>query len=1203
MWTSLLAALALAASPAAPAAAPLLATSPFFHNFSTADGLPSSTVWKLAQDRDGYLWIGTADGLARYDGVGFRIYRHDAADPASLSGNDVTALFVDRDNRVWCGGEDAGLNLLDANRAGFRHFRHDPNAAASLGGDDVWAIGQDTSGAIWVGAYAAGLQRLAPDLSGFVHFRHSATDAASLASDNVLALHGDSAGNLWVGSDAGIDVHDVDGRFLHADLSAVAGSGALNAMAFLPADDAMLAATRRGLLRVDAQLRVSVSADAMLSDKIVYGLAADSDRATWIATRQGLDRLRRDGHLDVYSENVGVPGSLPGKKLFDALRDHEGGLWFATTDGGLAQLPPQWRNFALFRHDPANAQSLSENRVQGLAVDAQAGVWSVNLDGGIDRLDPASGRVERFAERWGAPEKVLWSVLPDNLGQLWVGHAHGLRVYELQSGKFRDVTVAAADARALVPGAVDLLVQDSAGAVWASANGGGVHRIDANTLQVERFDATAGLRSADIGQIGVDSAGALLAASAAGIDRFNPATRRFVPLVGAPAQRVLAFAFASDGSIWLHTLGTLAHYTYANAGLRPIERFSGADGWPTLTAGGMRVDVRGAVWVSSARGLWRAEPVTRAIRLFAARDGLASAEFNRLPLLQRSDGTLFGGTLAGIVGFDPAHIVESVAPPPLVVESITLRRDGHDLALDPASGAIAMHWSDRDLRVVARALSYANPAANRYQWRLDGLEREWLDTGNRGDREFAQLPSGTYRLNVRAAAASGVWSAPLAALKLRVASPPWATPQAYAAYLAATAIALWFALRAYRARIRRRYTFALAEQQRGFAEQASAAKSEFLATMGHEIRTPMTGVLGMTELLLRTPLNAAQRGYAEAINSSGRMMLRQVNDSLDLARIEAGKLELESSPLDLHALVREIAAMQQPLAQAKGLGWELHIDADAPRHVRGDGVRIRQILLNLVNNAIKFSERGVIGVSLQRGANSAVQFRVRDSGPGIADTTRARLFQRFEQADGPQRRSGSGLGLAICRELIALMGGSITLDSSGGAGSTFRVTLPLPETNASAEKVEDAALAGEAPIARSILLVEDDATVAAVICGLLQAQGHGVAHVAHGLAALAEADTVHYDVALIDLDLPGVGGLALARMLRAREVTRGKTRMPLIGVSARSVGDEETLCLAAGMDAFLRKPVTGQMLVAAIARIARTKSGVSVDSGCVTSRA
>ena len=395
-----------------------------------------------------------------------------------------------------------------------------------------------------------------------------------------------------------------------------------------------------------------------------------------------------------------------------------------------------------------------------------------------------------------------------------------------------------------------------------------------------------------------------------------------------------------------------------------------------------------------------------------------------------------------------------------------------------------------------------------------------------------------------------------------------------------------FSLRIYRARIRRRHAFELAEQKRGFAERASAAKSDFLATMGHEIRTPMTGVLGMTELLMLTPLDARQRGYADAIQNSGRMMLRLVNDSLDLARIEAGKLQLEDAVVDLHSLLGEIAALAGPLAQAKGLAWEVRVAENAPQRVRGDGVRIKQILLNLVNNAIKFTEHGGVVVALQRGAADAVQFSVSDSGPGIAEATRIRLFQRFEQAEGPQHHGGSGLGLAICRELVARMGGEIGLDSTPRQGSTFQVTLPLVESIA-VENVENAPspAAAAAATPRSILLVEDDAVVAEVIVSLLQAQGHGVVHARHGLAAMAELETAACDIALIDLDLPGIDGLALARLLRTREEKSAKSRLPLIGISARCVGDEEAQCLAAGMDAFLRKPVTGQMLAAAIAGV------------------
>jgi signal transduction histidine kinase/CheY-like chemotaxis protein len=1185
MLTTMLVAASLAAAAPLPVDNATIATNPYFHTLNAADGLPSSEVRKLAQDRDGYLWIGTVDGLARYDGVGFRVYRHDPADADSIAGNDVSALFVDRDNRVWCGGEDAGLSMLDGQRKAFQHFRHDVHDAASLAVSDVWAITQSGDGAIWAGGYASGLDRLDPDGKHFTHFRHDAANTDSLASDNVLGLLGDSVGRLWVGTDAGLDVY-ANGKFRHVDFSSVAIAGTpLNVIGlYEDGPTGMLASTRQGLVRINARLKAVVVVEQGLSDRIVYATTRDVAGDLWIATRSGLDRRSLDGHIDAYLENASLPGSLPANAVFDVLRDHEGGLWFALREAGIARLAPQWRNFVLFRHDAENAASLSGNHVQGLDIDAQGGVWSVNSAGGIDRLDPASGRVERFAEQWGVPDRALWTVLDDRAGQIWVGHTRGLRVYDRTSGAFSDLPVDAKRPDALARGILHQLVLGEDGAVWALARGGGMHRIDAATHRIERFDEASGtLRNADIDEVVRGPHGALLLAGAAGIDYFDAQQRRFVPLAGAPTQRVHALAFAPDGSIWLHVIGALEHYRLDGNSAHALERLDAAQGWPAQAIGSMHVDANGVLWIGSPRGLWRVDPATKSLRVFDAHEGLASAEFNLSPFVRRADGRLFGGTLAGIVSFDPAHVADNTAPPPLLLDAVTVRRDGRDITFDPAARSLELNWDDRDVRLSARALSFANALANRYQWRLGGIDTDWIDSGNRGEREFSQLAPGAYTLHVRAAAANGIWGASIAPLRIHVAAPPWATRSAYTAYFAAAVLLMLLAFRAYRARLRRRYALELADQQRRFAEQASAAKSEFLATMGHEIRTPMTGVLGMAELLLRTPLESVQRSYAESIQRSGRVLLRLVNDSLDLARIEAGKLELIEAPFDLHALLDEIAALERPVAMAKNLAWRCTLAPDAPRHVCGDAVRVEQVFLNLVNNAIKFTERGAVEVSLSRNAAGAAQFTVRDSGPGIAPALQAQLFQRFTQADGMQRRSGSGLGLAICRELVTRMGGTIDVDSVAGQGSTFTVTLPL-RAAAAPEKVENAA--PQPGAALRILLVEDDATVAAVTRGLLQAQGHEVTHAANGLAALSCAETSRFDAALIDLDLPGVDGLTLARMLRTRETRLGQARLTQIGISARSVGDEEALCRAAGMDAFVRKPASGDLLADVLRRVA-----------------
>ncbi|HEY6941248.1 hybrid sensor histidine kinase/response regulator [Dokdonella sp.] len=1151
---------------------------PQFVPLGVADGVPSSLVYKVVQDHDGFIWIGTQDGLARYDGVGFRVYRHDPGDPASLASNDVSALLVDRDGRLWCGGEASGLNRLEADGHTFTHWEHRPNDLTTLGSNDLFSIEQDASGAIWVGTYLGGLNRLEPD-GRFTHVDHDAEDAASLRSSNVYALLGDARGRLWIGTDEGLDVRDAQGRLVHVELPPMSGRpGPPIIMSFLAeADGSMLVGTRKGLFRVDGELRFREELASATPALMVSALARDGDGALWIGQLTGIARLDARG-LTRYSTEEAAPGAYPGTRTMDILRDREGGLWFAVHDGGIARLPPHWSNFAAFRHAPGDATTLTRARVKAIALDGARAAWVASGSDGVDRIDRASGVLERWGGRLHLPNKRIEALLADDR-HLWVGQRTELRRYALDTLAATEFPVDVARADTLPQGTVDQLARAGDGSVWVGVLGGGIARIAGEPPRVVRryTPATHDLGDADITALALDPHGDPWIATASGVERHVPGSDVFESVAGGPKERVHALAFAPDGTLWLHRLGMLESYAVGDGTMLVQQRFDAAKGWPTLQAHALAVADDGTLWVTSPRGLWRIDPVRKQIRRFDARDGLPSQEFIAGALARADDGTLFGGTLGGLVAFDPAALRFDAPPPRLIVTGLDVQRGGATVALDAAE-PIELQRGDVDLHVVARALSYANPSANRYRFQLAGFDQDWIES-DRGERIWSQLPAGEYRLRIGATSAAGVGVELAPPLAVRVARAPWATPAAYLVYLlVAVAVAL-LVLRAYRQRVRRRHALALGEERRRAAEQVAEAKSTFLATMGHEIRTPMTGVLGMSELLLGTSLDARQRGYAQAIHQSGQMLLRLVNDSLDIARIDAGKFVLEDHPFDPVALGREVVDLEQPVAHAKGVALVLRVAEAVPEKVWGDALRIRQVLLNLLSNALKFTEQGQVELALMR-YGDRLRFRVSDTGPGMAEELQARLFNRFEQAEGVTRRhGGSGLGLAICRELTVLMGGTIAVSSRLGEGTTFDVDLPIYEVPAETGRAAAPAAAAPPPVALDILLVEDDETVAEVVAGLLGRLGHRAVHVANGLAALAAFETSRYDLALVDLDLPGIDGLQLARLLRSR----GWGDLPLVAVTARSVGDEEAKIRAAGMDALLRKPMTSAMLAEAIA--------------------
>lgn len=1156
----LVAAICSIAAPSTTAAATMPPVpTPQFRSYGLLEGLPSSKVQAVAQDRHGFIWVGTSVGLSRFDGVEFVTPGIGPGFAHPLPTGSVAALLVDTADRLWIGGPDLGLGRYDPASGAFVQWRD------GLADEDVRAIAQARDGTIWIGT-GAGLAHMRADGSAFVH-RAAGPDGPSSAS--IRALHASDDGRIWIGSDTGVDVVDTSGRMDRVPFD----DGSHPRVLRIDGHAAELRfSTDRGLYRLshDGRLR----RDRRVPPVAVAASLADSHGTLWLAGADGLSMLDRHGRSHKVPGSWTASGGLPGRAVRGMIEDREHGLWFALSDGGLAYLGPAWEDFTRFAHVATDPFSFPGRTVTAVAAGGQAKLWVGGLRGWIRSFDPATGRT---GEGFDIGTSRVQSLFEIPRGLL-VGTVDGLSL--VSHGRARPLL------RSSIDRPVTAMVEGPDGTVYVAALGQGLFALDRGLGQAKVLPfATARRGVADTRQIEIVG-GVLWQASVAGLARFDRASGEMHCIEGVAPGRVNAFEPDEDG-FWVVRPGALEHYRWDGRRAQRDLVIGGADGFPSADILNVRRDVAGRLWLYGQTGVWRFDPGTGGFRPFGLADGLASGEFTSGTTVQLDDGTMYGATLGGLVGFRPDRQRDHTRAPAIAVLGATVSRGGVRQPLPIDGDTLHLAWNDRELIVRARALSYVNPDRNHLAFVLehDGETTE-LRTGKDGKRDFGPLRPGTYRLVISGAGRDDVNGALAHPLSIVVDSPPWLRWWAWVLYAFATVAIVLAIVASARRRVRQAMRLQLAEQQKRLAEEANAAKTDFMATLGHEIRTPMTGVLGMAELMARTPLDETQRAYVEAVRRSGTTLLRLVNDALDITRIESRRLVLESECVSLRTICAEVIALAAGSAKEKGLDLSSSVDAGVPAAIRGDAIRLRQILQNLVNNAVKFTERG--GVSLHVARDGAtLAMTVNDTGPGMSAELCSRVFSRFEQGGSPQRAQGSGLGLAICHELCGLMGGAIRVSSEPGRGSAFAVRLPLDicMCDGHAGATVQAAASGSA---KRLLLVEDDPVVSEVIGGLLRQRGHVVTALADGLSAITALSHGTFDAMLLDLDLPVVDGFQVARLVRRMEHLDG---LPIVAVTARSTGDELAAIRDAGMDALLRKPMSGDDLDAVLENVCQAPAG------------
>lgn len=1211
--------------------------------------VPIIDITHIAQDYRGFIWVGGINGLARYDGHIFKTYRNSVSDSKSLSGNYIYGILEDKKNNLWVATTE-GLNLYNRNEDNFTHFNFDRNAKNNQPSKSLTSIMYDKQGKIWIGS-SSGINIFDPEKKKFIDMAYVNNQVGGMI---IFSIYEDMSGDVWLGTRFNglyhVDVNEKTIKsFTHNEnIDNSLSNNSVNSIVENRRGELWIA-TAYGLNRLDSARKNFTHFYAnpfdvnSISQNMVWALFIDKNDDLWVSTDgAGLDIYNREtNHFSHNRHYKYQPNSLSSNKVRDIFEDNHGGIWIASMPSGLDYTNPARRAFEILQFIPFADNSLVSDLILTIHEDTFHNIW-IGTEGGLSKYDPRSGRFVNYVHAESGQSISAHAVLAlesDDDGNIWIGTwSGGLNKLNPRSGEIT-VYIPETDESVTFPNAVSSrfiwgLDIDANGYLWIGSETGYVDRLNLETGVFDHFNGNPGkpdgISNRFIRNIFVDSRADVWVSTNAGLNRLNQETGNYVNYYrnerkynSLPQNQARQTFEDSENNLWVATGGGLSIFRRHS---NDFKNFSKKDGLPADTIAGITQDHDGRLWLATTSGISRFDFKKNEFKNFTTIDGIAGDVSNR-PAIHYSSyyNRVFVGSDNGVTVIDPDAVTDNTFIPPVVFTELKVNNEIIDSLNEnilskniSMSSVVNLDHSHKMLSISFASLDYSRPLKNKYKYKMEGFDQAWVESGVRNYASYTNLPAGSYEFLVLGSNGDGVWGEFPARLKVVVAPALWATYWAYFLYATIAALFLYFSYM-----IQKR-SLKFEQDKVAHFKYIDKIKDKILANTSHELRTPLNGIIGLAESLAEEADNRNDTASAEKLKTiafSGKRLSNLINDILDFSKLKEHDLITAKKLINVKHIVHNIFELTLPLLGNKNVTLNNLINADV--FVYTDEARLQQILLNLVGNAVKFTDQGSISLS-SKSEGGMIHISIKDTGIGIAKENLNTIFVSFLQLESHQtrRHSGSGLGLSITKKLVGLLGGSIVVESTLGAGSEFIFTLPtsgemesnenrylvasnaelqtkhdietnefIPDSKINKyEKIYDLIFYGtlrsrdyhkgyfsvDNNAIYTILIVDDDPVNRMVISAILKKWNFSVLEACDGYEAI---DLVYGDNAIdmlvLDVMMPGMSGMKVCEKIREKY---RREELPILFLTANYNEHEFTNGFLSGGDGFILKPISKDIL-------------------------